>query len=132
MDATLLTAIFSLGLGGGFLSGLLGIGGGVLIFPLLLLVPPALGLAPLAVKAAAAITAVQSFRRSVRRTRPPSASQDQLSVGALVRCPHGGRGIRRVGRFPLRAGGLDRVHLFAHGRSRSGIDAVAGAARSGG
>ncbi len=61
MDATLLAAIFSLGLGGGFLSGLLGIGGGVLIFPLLLLVPPALGLAPLAVKSAAAITAVQSF-----------------------------------------------------------------------
>ena len=61
MDATLLTAVFALGLGGGFLSGLLGIGGGVLIFPLLLLVPPALGLAPLGVKAAAAITSVQSF-----------------------------------------------------------------------
>lgn len=61
MDATLLAAVFALGLGGGFLSGLLGIGGGVLIFPLLLLVPPALGLAPLSVKAAAAITAVQSF-----------------------------------------------------------------------
>ena len=61
MDATLLAAVFALGLGGGFLSGLLGIGGGVLIFPLLLLVPPALGLAPLGVKAAAAITSVQSF-----------------------------------------------------------------------
>lgn len=61
MDATLLAAVFALGLGGGFLSGLLGIGGGVLIFPLLLLVPPALGLAPLSVKAAAAITSVQSF-----------------------------------------------------------------------
>lgn len=61
MDATLLSAVFALGLGGGFLSGMLGIGGGVLIFPLLLLVPPALGVAALSVKAAAAITSVQSF-----------------------------------------------------------------------
>lgn len=61
MDVALLATVFALGLGGGFLSGMLGIGGGVLIFPLLLLVPPALGLSALGVKAAASITAVQSF-----------------------------------------------------------------------
>lgn len=61
MDLGLAAAVFALGLGGGFLSGLLGIGGGVVIFPLLLMAPPALALAALSVKSAAAITAVQSF-----------------------------------------------------------------------
>ena len=38
--------LFALGLLGGGLSGLLGIGGGIVMVPLLLYVPPALGFAP--------------------------------------------------------------------------------------
>ena len=61
MDATLFATLFLLGLLGGLLSGLVGIGGGIIMFPLLLYVPPALGFAALGVKAAAAITSVQSL-----------------------------------------------------------------------
>lgn len=46
---------------GGVLSGLVGIGGGIIMFPLLLFVPPAFGFTALTVKAAASITAVQSL-----------------------------------------------------------------------
>lgn len=60
-DVGLLATLFSLGLFGGLLSGLIGIGGGIVMFPLLLYVPPALGATLISIKAAAAITAVQSF-----------------------------------------------------------------------
>lgn len=61
MDTGLLATLFVLGLCGGFLSGMVGIGGGIVMFPLLLYVPPALGFAAITVKAAAAITSVQSL-----------------------------------------------------------------------
>jgi uncharacterized membrane protein YfcA len=50
-----------LGLLGGGLSGLLGIGGGIVMVPLLLYVPPALGFTPLGMKLVAGMTTVQSF-----------------------------------------------------------------------
>ncbi len=53
--------LFFLGLLGGGLSGLLGIGGGIVMVPLLLYVPPALGFAPLGMKMVAGMTTVQSF-----------------------------------------------------------------------
>lgn len=61
MDPTYLASLFILGFFGGTLSGLLGIGGGIVMFPLLLYFPSVLGFTALSIKAAAAITSVQSF-----------------------------------------------------------------------
>lgn len=61
MDAGLYGTLFSLGLLGGFLSGLLGIGGGIIMVPLLLYVPPALHVGALTMKTVAGITSAQSF-----------------------------------------------------------------------
>jgi len=54
-------SLFVLGLFGGFISGLLGIGGGIIMVPLLLYVPPAVGAGLLGMKTIAGITSVQSF-----------------------------------------------------------------------
>jgi len=43
MELPFLGALVALGLGGGFLSGLLGLGGAIFMIPLLLYVPPVLG-----------------------------------------------------------------------------------------
>jgi Predicted permeases len=64
MTALLLCVLFALGLIGGFFSGLLGIGGGVIMVPLLLYVPSFIGLEAISMKTAAAITMVQSLAGS--------------------------------------------------------------------
>lgn len=49
----------------GFLSGLLGIGGGIVLFPLLLYLPPLLGLEPIGVKSITGLTMIQGFFASL-------------------------------------------------------------------
>ncbi|MFN2368989.1 MAG: sulfite exporter TauE/SafE family protein [Desulfurivibrionaceae bacterium] len=51
--------LVALGLGGGFLSGLLGLGGAIFMIPLLLYVPPLVGIGQLDMKEVAAISMVQ-------------------------------------------------------------------------
>ena len=65
MDWMLVVVLFSLGVFGGALSGLLGIGGGIIMVPLLLYIPPLAGIAPLGMKLVAGITTVQSFTAGV-------------------------------------------------------------------
>jgi len=57
--------LFSAGAGVGFLSGLLGIGGGIVMFPLLMYLPPALGLEPIDVKSITGLTMAQGFFASL-------------------------------------------------------------------
>jgi len=64
MTTLLLFVLFVLGLIGGFFSGLLGIGGGIIMVPLLLYVPSLIGLEAISMKTTAAITIVQSMAGS--------------------------------------------------------------------
>lgn len=59
--AMLALAVSLLGLFGGFISGLLGIGGGIIMAPLLLYVPGLLGLSPLGMHAVAGLTITQGL-----------------------------------------------------------------------
>ncbi|MBI5408659.1 MAG: sulfite exporter TauE/SafE family protein [Nitrospirae bacterium] len=65
MDLPFLTTLVALGLGGGFLSGLLGLGGAIFMIPLLLYVPPLLGVGHLDMKQVAAISMVQVLSASL-------------------------------------------------------------------
>ena len=56
MDVALFLFLALVGLSVGFLSGLLGIGGGIVMFPLLLYVPPLLGLGSIDVKSITGLT----------------------------------------------------------------------------
>jgi len=59
VDISFLITLLFLGLGGGFLSGLLGLGGAIFMIPLLLYVPPLLGVGHLDMKQVAAVSMVQ-------------------------------------------------------------------------
>jgi len=61
MSLTLIATLVALGVIGGFAAGFLGLGGGVLLFPLLLYVPPLLGLESLDVRTVAALVISQVF-----------------------------------------------------------------------
>src|SRR5512135_603799 len=65
MDFMFLGLLVALGLGGGFLSGLLGLGGAIFMIPLLLYVPPALGVGQLDMKQVAAVSMVQVLSASL-------------------------------------------------------------------
>ncbi len=49
----------------GFVSGLLGLGGGIIMFPLLIYLPPAVGLEPISVKSITGLTMAQGFFASL-------------------------------------------------------------------
>ena len=57
--------LFAAGASVGFLSGLLGLGGGILMFPILLYLPPALGLDAIDVKSITGLTMAQGFFASL-------------------------------------------------------------------
>jgi uncharacterized membrane protein YfcA len=57
--------LFVLGAGGAFVSGLVGVGGAIVMIPLLLYVPPLLGVGALDIKSVAAISMVQVFVAAV-------------------------------------------------------------------
>ncbi len=59
VEDPLLGLLALLGFGGAFLSGLVGVGGAIVMIPLLLYVPPMFGLAALGIRTVAAITIVQ-------------------------------------------------------------------------
>lgn len=65
MTAALLGTLVALGLGGGFLSGLLGLGGAIFMIPLLLYVPPLLGVGQFDMKQVAAVSMVQVLSASL-------------------------------------------------------------------
>ncbi|HEX9859949.1 MAG TPA: sulfite exporter TauE/SafE family protein [Nitrospirota bacterium] len=65
MDISFIVTLVLLGLGGGFLSGLLGLGGAIFMIPLLLYVPPMLGVGQLDMKQVAAVSMVQVLAASV-------------------------------------------------------------------
>ncbi|MGW8323267.1 MAG: sulfite exporter TauE/SafE family protein [Thermodesulfobacteriota bacterium] len=65
MDIAFLLVLAGLGLGGGFLSGLLGLGGAIFMIPLLLYVPPSIGVGHLDMKQVAAISMVQVLSASL-------------------------------------------------------------------
>jgi len=59
MTLALAATLIGLGFGGAFVSGLLGVGGAIVMIPLLLYVPPLLDVGTLSVKAVAGVTMVQ-------------------------------------------------------------------------
>ncbi len=65
MSVALLGTLLGLGLGGGFLSGLLGLGGAIFMIPLLLYIPPLLGVGQFDMKQVAAISMVQVLSASL-------------------------------------------------------------------
>lgn len=65
MDFPFLSTLVALGLGGGFLSGLLGLGGAIFMIPLLLYVPPLLGVGQFDMKQVAAVSMVQVLSASL-------------------------------------------------------------------
>ncbi|TYR81581.1 sulfite exporter TauE/SafE family protein [Priestia megaterium] len=65
MDVQLLITVFALGFLGSFLAGMLGIGGSVILYPVLLFVPPLIGVGQFTAHEVAGIGAVQSLFASV-------------------------------------------------------------------
>ena len=65
MSLAFAAVLFVLGAVGAFVSGLIGVGGAIVMIPLLLYVPPLVGVAALDVKTVAAITMVQVFVAAV-------------------------------------------------------------------
>ena len=97
MSVELAVTLAALGGIGGFTAGLLGVGGGVVIFPLLLYIPPLLSLASLDAKTVAAVVVAQVF------------------FSALVAGAAHFRGGRVHGRLTLIAGVISAAGAFLGG-----------------
>ena len=80
----ILLVIAALGILTGFLSGLLGISGGILTAPLLLYVPPLIGLEPLSMRTVAGLTIVQGLAACVSGT----LTQADLDLSGLPLVTH--------------------------------------------
>ncbi|MBI4012479.1 MAG: sulfite exporter TauE/SafE family protein [Candidatus Rokubacteria bacterium] len=99
----LFALLAALGFVGGFLSGLLGIGGGIVLIPLLLYVPPLFGVASLDIRHVAGITIVQVFAASLlgflvhrrRRTTNPRVVH-WMGPGMVVGAAIGGAASKYV------------------------------------
>ncbi|MER1987186.1 MAG: sulfite exporter TauE/SafE family protein [Solibacillus sp.] len=65
MDFTFIAVIFALGFIGSFLSGMLGVGGSIIKYPMLLYIPPMFGLAAFTAHEVSGISAVQVFFASI-------------------------------------------------------------------
>ena len=87
MSAAFGAALFALGLVGAFVAGLLGVGGAIVMIPLLLYVPPLLGVGALDVKAVAGITMVQvlvaALSGVIAHRRVRAVSAELAWVGGL-------------------------------------------------
>ncbi|MCY9657145.1 sulfite exporter TauE/SafE family protein [Paenibacillus chondroitinus] len=65
MDWTWIITIFAIGFLGSFISGMVGIGGSIINYPMLLFIPPALGFAAFTAQEVSAISAIQVFFASL-------------------------------------------------------------------
>ncbi|MGG1554411.1 sulfite exporter TauE/SafE family protein [Paenibacillus ferrarius] len=65
MDVMWVALLFTIGVLGSFISGLVGIGGSIILYPLLLFVPPLLGFGAFTAQEVSAISAVQVFFASM-------------------------------------------------------------------
>ncbi len=65
MDVALIMTIFIIGIAGSFVSGLVGIGGSIINYPMLLFIPPLLGFTAYTAQEVSAISAVQVFFASL-------------------------------------------------------------------
>jgi len=85
---TFLLVLMALSLVGAFVAGLVGVGGAIVMIPLLLYVPPLLGVAQLDVKTVAAMTMVQVFVAAVSAVaihhRRQAVRSDLAAVGGLA------------------------------------------------
>src|SRR5690606_7010891 len=61
MDMTFLITIFLIGFVGSFVSGMVGIGGSIIKYPMLLYIPPLLGIAAFSAHEVSGISAIQVF-----------------------------------------------------------------------
>ena len=61
MEITFIITIFLIGFLGSFVSGMVGIGGSIIKYPLLLYIPPLLGMAAFSAHEVAGISAIQVF-----------------------------------------------------------------------
>ncbi len=65
MELSFLLTLALLGVGGGFFSGLLGLGGAIIMIPLLLYIPPLIGIGHLDMKQVSAVSMIQVLAASV-------------------------------------------------------------------